>query len=401
MIRDIPKKFDNHEFRLALEHYFGGPGQFFNRKEEPAKFGIPLADSTCKAVITFNKKGIESVERGPSCSPEEWESTFRSLVKSTNEGPVEVGREISFSSYRVNGAWRGEKTCVQILPPPPEAPLAPVEGAEHPFLLEFPVKKSDVWRLTNHRRIREHRFWTNALNLFLIGRTNFHAENSRHCWATVEIDGKSQIRWVQPFYFAKIGKSIHEHLSNGNFSKLESLNPVEYYDIFGIDGKELRVPMDLDDSLYKVLHLKKENKEKFVRASFWMELSSRQWYDSLSASFSSLVISIEALTERGANHKSYCDDCKATVNHEAPGAAQRFRDFFEVYAPGSLLEETRSKMYSMRSKILHGSDLMLQDQGQSFGWDPPSQNQRDMIFQLSKLSKVAIRNWVSKTSALK
>src|ERR1700674_1453166 len=54
-------------------------------------------------------------------------------------GPQKVGREFSFNTFRVGGWWRGERSGVQILPPPEGAPRAPVEIADHPFILEFPI----------------------------------------------------------------------------------------------------------------------------------------------------------------------------------------------------------------------------------------------------------------------
>jgi hypothetical protein len=54
-------------------------------------------------------------------------------------GTVKIGRDYSFSGFRVAGSWRGDRSGLQILPPPEQAPRAPVEIAEHPFILEFPV----------------------------------------------------------------------------------------------------------------------------------------------------------------------------------------------------------------------------------------------------------------------
>ena len=55
---------------------------------------------------------------------------------------------------------------VQILPPHPEAPIAPCEKAEHPFILEFPIRDAGLWPVTNHRRLREHQNLTLLLNTF-------------------------------------------------------------------------------------------------------------------------------------------------------------------------------------------------------------------------------------------
>jgi hypothetical protein len=62
-----------------------------------------------------------------------------------------------------------------------------------------------------------------------------------------------------------------------------------------------------------------------------------------------------------------------------PGATEKFRSFFEKYTPDPGLKERRSKMYGLRSKILHGSDLVQLDQGlgRAIGWDPPWWSERE------------------------
>jgi hypothetical protein len=57
--------------------------------------------------------------------------------------------------------------------------------AEHPFILEFPVKVSSQWPIANHRRLRNHRFLTLLLNILLAGRTCVQPRRYRHLWATV------------------------------------------------------------------------------------------------------------------------------------------------------------------------------------------------------------------------
>jgi len=85
---------------------------------------------------------------------------------------------------------------------------------------------------------------------------------------------------------------------------------------------------------------------------------------------------------------------KEDRSHDVPGATEKFRAFFEKYAPGAGLRERRSKMYRLRSKILHGSDLMQLDQDRAFGWDPPWWNEREMNMELWALMRIAARNWL-------
>jgi hypothetical protein len=51
-------------------------------------------------------------------------------------------------------------------------------------------------------------------------------------------------------------------------------------------------------------------------------------------------------------------------------------------------------MYSLRSGILHGSNLMQLDQDLAFGWDPPWLNEKELYDNLWSLTRTALRNWL-------
>jgi len=289
---------------------------------------------------------------------------------------------------------------VQILPPPEGAPLTH-EGADNPFVLEFPIQDAGVWpttnySITNQRRRREHQKLTLLLNLLLIGTTKFLRERPRHFWANVHSGGESKFEWVQEFYFADIGQVVIQDLSAPVGKELEVLTSDNYYKgVIGLDGRGLRVPDDLDESICTYQSLPAALQAKFDRAAYWLSMASRQWEDSVSASYASLVSAAEALTpEGGAKHSVYCDECKENRAHDVPGATEKFRSFFEKYTPDPGLRERRSKMYGLRSKILHGSDLMQLDQGRAIDWDPPWWNEREMNTELWGLMRTAARNWL-------
>jgi len=157
---------------------------------------------------------------------------------------------------------------------------------------------------------------------------------------------------------------------------LEEVESEKYYATVGHDGRGLRVPADLDDSICCYMGLSKANRDKFLRAGFWMDMASRQWTISFSASFASLAIAVEALGERASR----------------PTA--RFRNFIERYAPGASLEKRRTEMYALRSDILHGSGLMEMDQDAHFGWAPPEHNEEELLRELWGLTRIAMRNWL-------
>jgi hypothetical protein len=250
--------------------------------------------------------------------------------------------------------------------------------AEHPFILEYPVRVSDLWPITNFRRKRMHRTLTFLLNVLLAGSTTMQPRRQRHLWAIVPGEGVAgqAAKWVQEYYFANFGEAVRDELSPPHAETIQQVNAEAYYARVGHDGRHLQVPSDLDDSICCYMRLSKANREKFHRAGFWMDMASRQWTVSLSASFAFLVIAIEALGER------------------ATGATARFRDFIEQYAPGATLDHRRREMYALRSDILHGSGLMEMDQDADFGWAPPEQQEKDLMQELWGLARIAIRNWI-------
>lgn len=371
LLREKWTNLDSYELRLLLDKRIGGPGQYDGRSKHPNKLYLPLAGSSCRIELTFRDKKIVTIKPGPAFDATEWERISEEIEKSILAGPLKVGREYSFSSFRVLGSWRGDRSKVQILPPPEHAPRAPVDMAEHPFILEFPITASDYWPITNHRRLREHRNLTLLLNILLAGRTSLQPRRSEYFWASVPCDDDhTEIKWVQQFFFAELGKVVVDDLSPPAGERLEEVESEEYYTKAGHDGNGLRVPADLDETIFLYLQLSPKNRAKFNRAIFWMDMASRQWTVSVSCSFASLISAVESLTDRGITHRVYCDKCRGYCQHEVPGATERFRAFFEEYAPGASLKSHRGEMYSLRSGILHGSGLMQLDQDLAFRVGP-------------------------------
>jgi hypothetical protein len=184
-----------------------------------------------------------------------------------------------------------------------------------------------------------------------------------------------EIRWVQNFYFAPLGECMLDAPSPLTEARLEEIEADhDFTAVRGIDGRGMRVPADLDDSICRYQRLHPTRREEFNRAAFWLDMASRQWNISMSASFAALVSTVESL-----------------INTRGPGSTGRFRAFFERHAPGASLEARRNQMYDLRWGILHGSALMTIDQDISFGWDPPWWNERELHQELWTLTRIAVR----------
>ncbi len=72
--------------------------------------------------------------------------------------------------------------------------------------------------------------------------------------------------------------------------KLGEIESEKYYkEATGLDGRGLHVPDDLDASICRYQSLQAPLQAKFDRAAYWLSMTSRQWEDSMSASYASLV----------------------------------------------------------------------------------------------------------------
>ncbi len=366
---------DPGELRFILLEIIGGPGQYDKRGANSDKFYLPMARDDCRVSLAFADKRLLSIEPGPAFDPAQWDEVVSEVERRASRRCV--GRDLSFSGYRVDGSWRGARSGVQILPPPADAPVAPVSMAEHPFVLEFPLEASDRWPITNFRRMRGHRQLSRVLNVLLRGGITTQPRRQRHFWAVPSTGQLNEpVVWVQEFYYANFGNAVQDELTPATGAQIEEIRADDYYAAIGNDGGPLRVPADLDESLSAFFQLGSDNHMKFAIAGFWLEAASRQWTISTSATFASLAIAIEALGDRS----------------KKPTA--RFRDFIDRYAPGASLEERRLTMYALRSDILHGSGLMEMDRDAHFTWAPPEQNERDLSDELWGLTRVAVRNWL-------
>jgi hypothetical protein len=133
---------DSVELKILLDERIGRPGQFNDRDNNPNKYYLPLAGEFCRIALTYKGRSIIAIEPGAAFDAAQWDRISEEIEKSILAGPLKIGRNYSFCSFRVPGSWRGDRSRVQLLPPPNDAPRAEIEDAEHPFVLEFPIQVS-------------------------------------------------------------------------------------------------------------------------------------------------------------------------------------------------------------------------------------------------------------------
>jgi hypothetical protein len=238
---------DSNELRVLLrECIAGGLGQYDGDHD---KLYFPAAGRQCRIVLTYADSKIAAVEPGEAFDLAEWERISQKIEGSILAGTPKTGRDFSFSNSPVRGSWRGRHSGVQIVPAPENAPRA--EGTSNPFILEFPIKGSNLPAITDHRRIREHGKLTLLLNVLLAGTTSAPLQRAGHFWAHIPRDdgGPPDIRWVQEWYYAPLDHIVLDEPSAPAAERLEEVEPEKYYTNVGNDLRGLRVPADLDESI--------------------------------------------------------------------------------------------------------------------------------------------------------
>ena len=110
LLRPTWNELDSQELRVLLVHRIGGTGQYDGRETAPDRIYLPLARTQCRVSLQYRNRRIVSVEPGQAFDPNEWDRIAYEIETSILVGPRKVGRDYSFSSYRVQGSWRGEQS---------------------------------------------------------------------------------------------------------------------------------------------------------------------------------------------------------------------------------------------------------------------------------------------------
>lgn len=418
LLAEVPTGVDLYELRELLDLRIGGPGQYDG--ESNRRLYLPLFEG-CRVVLIYTKESLSSLQRiepGVAFVQEQWQQILAEVRDSLLSGPIRVGRDYCLSGRRVLGSWRGRKSGIQILPPPASAPSAPVESAQHPFILECPLQETREWRLTNTRRRRRIRSAAMLLNVLLSTSIRPHwALQADHLWVSVPgVDTRrfkfdrlrhwlrlpprpsvpSRIEWGQEFFSAPLDTLVIDNLSPAAAVSIQEIESETYYGdpLRRPFSNGLQVPMDLDESLLGYKGLCEEPRRSLDRSLYWVQLASRFGYRHMGASFVAMVSAIEALVESEGGHQGQCNSCGEDLFHRVPGPTEAFRSFLATYAPGDKLNKERNDMYALRSGLVHGNVLMELDDERLSVWDPAQNHQRDLWSELFGVTRIAIRNWL-------
>jgi hypothetical protein len=376
--------------------------------EEPLSFFYGSGHHLSANEITHNRKGagvalralynndgrLQKVFVGPDALPDDVEQ-LRSKIEAEllSDAKPRVRRQVLFAAARTTGHFK-YKDQFQILPPPPAAPRPDQFIGQHPFILEYAVRTSQNFVITNLRQAKIARELELILSTLLIFRVSGLGSELRKHWV-VDYKGDQAIHrshFLQEGYVWDGAIAECEDFSaTGDTPPMPTVEINEYYGFLGLDfDRTLDLPDNFTRQLDQFHGLNAVEREKFLRASYWFQHASTVFTYSKSASFVALVSAIEVIMpEQEAGQK--CPECNSNIG---PGLTQRFVEFVESLIPGSeISEKDRRRFYRTRSALSHGGKLLAADHG-SWGFTPKKLGEDIDARTMWRIVQVVLHNWL-------
>lgn len=370
--------------------------------------------------VTFNRSGrIRSIRGNPE-SPLV-NVALRNIQDAiiTDHG-TRVGRSIFFCTVPLNGSYRYlDEFQIQTMEPSTE--YGPTTGwGDFPFVLEAAYSSSSNGMLDAHRRSRALNRTLRVLNL--ISKWGLYTLAHDMTWVRVpkawadptEEDIEMGLRGKRPSHdttamHLNIGYSAPEgflvyadDFSPISTPPIEQIESQTYYGQIGIAHNYIfSLPAFVDEIVASYYNLS-DPAEKFDIALYWYEVADRVATQSRSLSFVSLIQAIETMCDSEPESEN-CETCGDPVLiqtqcencgkvKKARGPTRLFREFIDQYTQ-NLPARLRNEMYSMRSKITHGTKIMVADQDLR-GFDQKSHEEQEMYRIAKSVTQISLLNWL-------
>lgn len=335
---------------------------------------------------------LSSIEAGEALTigdVEELESKIvKFLIKPAGE---QVGQMIMFGHVPTKGSFR-YRDRFQLIPVPDDAPQAPFIGA-HPLIVQFRFPKSEDFSINVLRRScigREIELLCVALTT-MIWRSASHV--AHHHWVLRREAGQGHVsEYLQEGYTYNGANGLAEAFSDiATIPQLELKPTNEYYAQYGITIEQaMDLPADFGSLLDCFYGASREDKERFLRASYWFQHAQLVSTLSRSASYMALASVIESLMPP-AEAAAACGTCKRSMGR---GPTLRFIEFLSTYAP-TVNKSNRRKLYSLRSTLTHGGALLHADlHGFMGGMTGKGLDEWSNERELWQIVRVAMVNWL-------
>jgi hypothetical protein len=317
-------------------------------------------------ILKYTKNGeISNIISGPGMRNSDIELLHNKIAQQlVKPNGYEVGQLVMFSHTPPAGEFR-YRDLFQITPIPDNAPTLAYVIGDHPLLLQFQYPGSvdiQISMLRQTRIGRELELLMVALVLYIkgsIGRT------IRHHW--VIMGGENPATWEssycqEGYIWPDAGGAKANFMEPSKYDKITRTVAAEHYNRRGISlGQKLDLPDILEQLLDIYFGMHRNDRDRFMRASYWFQYSQRVREISASGAFTALVSAVEALMPE-TKPESQCPTCNRPVGI---GPTKQFSEFVETYAGQELTNGQRRDLYSLRSALSHGGSILHTDR---FAW---------------------------------
>ena len=370
---------DDEELSIVLRSVLPRGAQFRDNEVE-----YRTMEDNWVLSLKYYKGKIAEALTGPAITSE-LEGQIRTAIEEALLEPMntKVYRWIMFSQRPVEGHWR-YRDQFQIVPAPPEAPRAKEPMTEHPFIVDFVFNDSPHDMVRQYRCARKASDLTFLLNLLLVPRITAPSNPGRKHWVWAPEGSEAVAMWAQEGYMIP---NFH-HLVD-DFPNIPGVLPLEevaaetYYDRIAGRSDTLTIPAELVHLIDAFNGLNGDDRERYLRASFWYHTALTVWQYSQSLHFMSLINAIECLASLGPERSI------------PQGPSTLFKSFMQEFAPGRPSGARLDHIYDVRGEITHGERLLyLNHPAQSFGLNQKSTIDREIDDVARILCRGALINWL-------
>jgi hypothetical protein len=372
---------DQAEFEQIVSAYFGHGAQL---SSEEISYGRVHKGSALR--LMYDENGLlQNVLPGPDLVSEDIPQLQQKIeAELLTRTSYKIRKRILFVSVPVEG-WFRYRDKFQILPMPANAPKPTYLMGAHPFILEFRYPNSPDFMISNLRQGKIGRELELACSALLSFRIQSIGPETRHHWVFQPSEDGKELNsvYLQEGYACPglVGET-NDFTATDGLVALKQVEPGEYLSLRGISpGQALDVPSDFELSLDKFFALSGENRDRFLRASYWFQLAGDVFSRSKSAAFVALVSAIEALIPRPEKRNEI-------------GPTKLFTNFVEAQLPGtSIPEAERKRFYALRSDLSHGGTLLSGDHA-SWGFTQKGIAEGNDMRMVWWIVQVVLRNWL-------
>jgi hypothetical protein len=300
---------------------------------------------------------------------------------------TEFGVETLFAHRPVQGAFKFDSVPMQILPAPPEWPRPAQIMANHPFVLEFPIRAYRTSELRNKRRYKNAIEWTWALNALLNGSITTYSDiRSQQLWA-IRADDFFNTMWVQRGYSVHGAPAFADGLSEQSVSlpivaAAAYFSPVLSPEHANVPMDTFSVPDNLDTSVGAYLRLDHHLRRRFLRSAAAIYLARQLFDTSASAYFVGCVQAIEVLIDRPGRRN----------------ATRLFNAFVKNHCmTAGIDDEVLQALYATRSALAHGEYLFQLDEAPwaiNIAASVAGMAERDVQMSGLTIAKTGLRTWL-------